>query len=42
MVNSTMKIVRGKIEEAYAAELNYLYTAEAKIVVNAMNCKNVF
>lgn len=42
MVNSTMKIVRGKIEEAYAAELNYLYTPEAKNVVNGMNCKNVF
>ncbi|WP_243348532.1 AMP-dependent synthetase/ligase [Parabacteroides sp. FAFU027] len=42
MVNSTMKMVRGKIEEAYAAELNYLYTAEAKNLANPMNCKNVF
>jgi Long-chain acyl-CoA synthetases (AMP-forming) len=42
MVNSTMKMVRGKIEEAYAAELDYLYTPEAKNPVNAMNCKNVF
>ncbi len=42
MVNSTMKIVRGKIEETYADTLEYLFTAEAKNVVNELNCKNVF
>ena len=28
MINSTMKMVRGKIEKAYAKRIDYLYTAE--------------
>lgn len=39
MVNSTMKIVRGKVEKAYAARLNHLYTPEGKNPVNAENKK---
>ena len=30
MINSTMKMVRGKIEKAYAKRIEYLYTAEGK------------
>ena len=37
MMNSTMKIVRGKVEEHYAGLLDFLYTAEAKDIHNARN-----
>ena len=37
MMNSTMKIVRGKVEEHYASLLDYLYTAEAKDICNPRN-----
>ena len=37
MMNSTMKIVRGKVEEHYASLLEYLYTAEAKDACNERN-----
>ena len=37
MINSTMKMVRGKIEKAYAERLKYLYTAEGKQLLNAQN-----
>ena len=37
MMNSTMKIVRGKVEEHYADLLDYLYTAEAKDIRNPRN-----
>ena len=37
MMNSTMKIVRGKVEEHYASLLDYLYTAEAKDIANPRN-----
>ncbi|MDO4756923.1 MAG: long-chain fatty acid--CoA ligase, partial [Parabacteroides sp.] len=37
MVNSTMKIVRGKIEKAYAARIEHLYTAEGKNIINEEN-----
>ena len=37
MMNSTMKIVRGKVEEHYADLLDYLYTAEGKDIHNARN-----
>ena len=30
MINSTMKMVRGKIEKAYASRIDYLYSAEGK------------
>lgn len=39
MVNTTMKIVRGKVEKAYAARIDHLYTAEGKNPVNAENIK---
>ncbi len=42
MVNSTMKIVRGKVEEVYADRIVALYTAEGKNVLNAENLKCVF
>lgn len=38
MVNSTMKIVRGKVEKAYLDRIDYLYTAEGK---NPLNQKNI-
>ena len=37
MMNSTMKIVRGKVEEHYADLLDYLYTAEGKDIHNIRN-----
>ena len=37
MMNSTMKIVRGKVEEHYADLLDYLYTAEGKDICNPRN-----
>ena len=37
MINSTMKMVRGKIEKAYAERINYLYTAEGKQLMNQQN-----
>ena len=37
MMNSTMKIVRGKVEEHYADLLDYLYTAEGKDIHNVRN-----
>ena len=39
MVNSTMKIVRGKIEKAYASRIDHLYTPEGKNPVNEENKK---
>ena len=37
MMNSTMKIVRGKVEEHYAGLLDYLYTVEGKDIHNPRN-----
>ena len=37
MINSTMKMVRGKIEKAYAKRIDYLYTAEGKQAFNQEN-----
>lgn len=37
MINSTMKMVRGKIEKAYAEQLVYVYTPEGKAVDNEQN-----
>ena len=37
MVNSTMKIVRGKVEAAYADRMAFAYTPEGKNIVNPMN-----
>lgn len=37
MINSTMKMVRGKIEKAYAKRIEFLYTSEGKQVFNEQN-----
>ena len=37
MVNSTMKIVRGKVEEFYADRIEYAYTPEGKELFNEKN-----
>ncbi len=37
MLNSTMKMVRGKITEHYESEINFLYTPEAKNILNSTN-----
>lgn len=37
MLNSTMKIVRGKISEHYSARIEHLYTPEGKEITNKQN-----
>ena len=37
LLNSTMKMVRGKITEYFKNELEFLYTSEAKNIVNQIN-----
>ncbi|WP_372776085.1 long-chain fatty acid--CoA ligase [Mangrovibacterium sp.] len=39
LLNSTMKMVRGKITERFVDELDFLYTAESKSIVNERNKK---
>ena len=41
MVNSTMKIVRGKVEKAYEDRMRFAYTPEGKNVVNEMNLSSL-
>ena len=41
MINSTMKMVRGKIEKAYAGLIDYLYTPEGKQIYNQNNLDNL-
>ena len=41
MINSTMKMVRGKIEKAYANRIEHLYTAEGKQIINPENIKSL-
>ena len=41
MMNSTMKIVRGKIEKAYADRIEGLYTPEGKTILNAKNLESL-
>jgi long-chain acyl-CoA synthetase len=36
-----MKMVRGKIEKAYASRIDHLYTAEGKQIMNAENIKSL-
>ena len=36
-LNSSMKVVRGRVEEAYKANMEYAYTPEGKNIVNNMN-----
>lgn len=37
MINSTMKMVRGKVEERYAEEIRFAYTPEGKNIYNKYN-----
>ncbi|MFN8241571.1 MAG: AMP-binding protein [Bacteroidales bacterium] len=41
LMNSTMKIVRGKIMDRYHDLIDYLYTPEAKIITNERNIEEV-
>ena len=41
LMNSTMKIVRGKITEHYIDRINYLFTPEGKSIVNKENLKTL-
>ena len=41
MMNSTMKIVRGKVEEHYADRLAYAYTPEGKNLLNEKNIESL-
>ena len=40
-LNSSMKVVRGRVEEAYKANMEYAYTLEGKSIVNEMNLKSL-
>ena len=40
-LNSSMKVVRGRVEEAYRANLEYAYTPEGKSIVNEMNLSSL-
>ncbi|MDD4655800.1 MAG: AMP-binding protein [Bacteroidales bacterium] len=37
MINSTMKMVRSKVEEAYSNQIKYAYTPEGKNIYNKLN-----
>ena len=37
MINSTMKMVRPKIEKAYKERIDYMYTSEGKQTLNQQN-----
>lgn len=37
MINSTMKLVRSKVEEAYKERINFAYTPEGKNIFNSSN-----
>jgi long-chain acyl-CoA synthetase len=41
MINSTMKMVRGKIEKAYSDRIDYLYTSEGKKFTNEKNIESI-
>lgn len=41
LVNSTMKIVRGKVEERYSDRMAYAYTPEGKNIVNPQNISSL-
>ncbi len=41
LINSTMKMVRGKITEYFSKELEFLYTPQAKNIENTMNMEAV-
>ena len=41
MGNSTMKIVRGKVEKAYEDRMAYAYTPEGKDICNQLNINSI-
>ncbi|MBQ2415689.1 MAG: AMP-binding protein [Alistipes sp.] len=41
LVNSTMKIVRGKVEEYFADRIEYVYTPEGKKAANPKNLESI-
>ena len=41
LLNSTLKMVRGKITERYKGLIEYLYTPEAKNICNPENIKTI-
>ena len=41
MVNSTMKIVRGKVEKAYEDRMRFAYTPEGKDICNNLNINSL-
>ncbi|NOY36782.1 MAG: AMP-binding protein [Chlorobi bacterium] len=41
LMNSTMKIIRGKITEKYQGLIDYLYTSEAKSITHPENLKSI-
>ena len=40
-LNSLNKLVRGKVTEAYAERMKYLYTPEAKNIINDQNVQSL-
>lgn len=40
-INSTMKMVRGKITDFYRERIDYLYSPEAKQITNTVNLKSI-
>jgi long-chain acyl-CoA synthetase len=41
MINSTMKMVRPKIEKAYKERIDYIYTSEGKATLNQQNIDSI-
>ena len=41
MINSTMKVVRGKVEKAYADRIEHMYTPEGKNIFNQKNINSL-
>jgi long-chain acyl-CoA synthetase len=41
LLNSTMKMVRGKITEYFKAEMDFIYTPEAKEITNSKNTASI-
>ena len=41
LLNSTMKMVRGKITEYFKPEMKYIYTAEAKEMTHIKNIESI-
>ena len=41
LLNSTLKMVRGKISERYTKEINFLYTSQGKDIYNSLNVEAI-